>query len=206
MNKSSTIEYLRGLKFMQRKEEMKRQELYQQRYRAELASSDPVCDNTHDKAVGDSHKRSGNEISKGNGLVQKRRKGPIIVREDPFPFASYSLSRQSFHVEEELSPEKISESESIEQQQLRKKRRIDYMQEGESTEDNTEEDPSAEEIEDLTVAPSLASARKEASQIKCVEGEKGITKKGSRGVFFPSENTRAPKLTKSLEARLRKAA
>lgn len=176
---------------MQRKEEMKRHELYERRSRAELASSDLAYEGIQDSKVGDFFSENSARSSKSNALQLKRRRGPTIVREEPFPLSNYSFSRQCFHVEETVLPEKKCEDETIDNnEQFTKKRRTDWL----------------EEIEDPTGRDWKPSCSHETTSVKDSESEPGANGAERGGVFFPSGSCRAPKLTKSLEARLKKAA
>lgn len=207
MNKSSTIEFLRGMKFMMRKEEMKRHDQYDRHRSVDLVSSDPSSDRYHEHMVG------GTILKNDVGSRQKRRRGPTILRDDSFSLTSYSFSRQSFCVPEalptgnnDIKNEPIDEERTELEEELPSKRhRNTYVQEGDG-EDEDGDATSEEDVEGLTAvnfSSPLEKKKKVESEEKGMEENEKV-EEGKR-FFISSGSSRAPKLTNKLEAKLKQA-
>eukprot|EP00796_Vickermania_ingenoplastis_P007382 gene7382-5196_t len=89
MNKSKTVEYLRGMKFMQRKEEVKRREKFETQRREGVL-----------RGLGDS------ELG-GRAATT----GPTILRDTRFNRNHYQLARQSFLIKEVLPETSVPDEE-----------------------------------------------------------------------------------------------
>lgn len=128
MNKSKTVEYLKGMKFMQRKEEVKRREMFEIKRREGL-----------NEALG---------IANSDAV-----KGPTILRDSQFPTIQYRLSRQSFLVKEAPTNASLPEGAAVdtvlnecEDSTLNQKEGYSDLVWGEDTEYSPEEsDPTAVE-------------------------------------------------------------
>lgn len=81
MDKSKTLEVLRGMKFMQRKEEAKRRATFEVQQKEQVSR---ILD--HHQAM---------KVDSENGM-QRSATGPTFLLDNSFPIASYQLSRRSF--------------------------------------------------------------------------------------------------------------
>lgn len=198
---------------MMRKEEMKRHERYDRNRCVELDSSDPRSDRYHEHAAGDTITKKDVDSRQKISLLQKRRRGPTILRDESSSFTSYSFSRQSFCVPEavptgkndiEIQPldEEIAE---LGDEPPSKRRKNTYAHVGDD-EDYDEAVSSDEDVEDLTAVNFSPSFEKEKQMQYEEKGMEEADKVESEKRFFISSgSSRAPKLTNNLEARLKKA-
>lgn len=97
MDKAKTLEVLRGMKFMQRKEEAKRRALFEAEQREEIESR---------LAGGSSDDHGGAPASSSEGFSHTAaschgrggdQAGPTILYDLAFPTSAYALSRRVFH-------------------------------------------------------------------------------------------------------------
>ncbi|KAK7195743.1 hypothetical protein NESM_000504900 [Novymonas esmeraldas] len=89
MDKSKTLEVLRGMKFMQRKEEAKRRATFEVAQRAELEQQFVHAGSGGDDSGGVGASTSGPRHVSGAARA-------IILYDDAFPMQGYGLSRRSF--------------------------------------------------------------------------------------------------------------
>ncbi|ESL11066.1 hypothetical protein TRSC58_01193 [Trypanosoma rangeli SC58] len=100
MDKSKTLEVLRGMKFMQRKEETKRRELFEIDQQKQLEEQLQV-------ASGAGHATRG--VSIGQSPLARKWRSATILYDTGFPRESYSFARRSF-VHKVSASEKVADS------------------------------------------------------------------------------------------------
>lgn len=192
MDKAKTVEFLQGMKFMQRKNESKRRELFEAQRRRALLDGEEVQE--------DSASFHGKDSVKTDG----RSARPTVLRDNGFPVSQYPFSRQSFYV----APPVVVSSTSNEAGRKRPRE-----EGGDDVEDvegdaidlwNEEEEGSEGEMQDPTAVGAAHAPREQTTESapRAYGAEESSGSEGgedsSQKRFILSQSVRAPPLPKSL--------
>ncbi|CCW62489.1 unnamed protein product [Phytomonas sp. EM1] len=186
MDKSKAINVLRGMKFMQRKEEAKRRALYEIEQQNQIEQHLRELD-------------AANEADLPSSAPSATLPPPIIIRNSPFPRSGYLMACRTFDFNpNEVVTPPVEEFHPRETPIARSPPRARSESRG-ATEDLWEEDEEGKKEEEVDPsAPLWAPTPVATSNAAPVQPARTETKREGGGRFHPPNAINAPKLPKRL--------